>query len=149
MEATVPESALATLGPGDEVEVSFDAIPTARRGTIAEILPAADPRSRTFTLRVVLANEDGALRSGMFARMAIPGKPRDALAVAASTVVERGPLTGVFAVDRAGRARLPWVNLGARRGDEIEVLTGLRAGDRLAQPPPEGLEDGQRVEVRE
>lgn len=149
VEADVPESAVAALGAGDEVEVSLDAIGVRRRGTIAEVLPAADPGSRTFTVRVVLDNEGGALRSGMFARLAIPGKPRDVLAVPASAVVRRGPLTGAFVVDGEGRARLRWITLGARRGDEVEALTGLRAGERLALPPPEGLEDGQRVEVRE
>ena len=147
--AQVPESALRGLSVGSPVEVVVDSAGVASRpGTLAEILPSADPRSRTFTVRAVLDNADGALRSGMFARLRLPGAEESRVAVAEGAVVRRGPLTGVFVVDEGGIARLRWITTGETREGRVEVLTGLSEGERVVTAPPASLEDGRRVEVR-
>jgi RND family efflux transporter MFP subunit len=149
IEAQVPESAVRTLREGEPVEVDVDAAGGGvRKGTLTELLPAADPRSRTFTIRVLLDNPDGALRSGMFARLRLPGETGKALVVPEEALVRRGPLTGVFVVDGQGVARLRWITLGELRDGRAEVLTGLRPGERYVVAPPAGLEDGRRVEAR-
>jgi multidrug efflux system membrane fusion protein len=145
IEAEVPESALAALAVGGPVEVEVAG--SVRRGTLSEILPAADPRSRTFTVRVLLDNPGMTLRSGMFARLLIPGEARQALAVPGTALVRQGPLVGLFVVDDGNVARLRWVTVGATREEQIEVLTGLAPGERIVSPPPEGLQDGTPVRV--
>jgi RND family efflux transporter MFP subunit len=148
IEAQVPESALRGVAAGDPVEVEVDSAGGgARSGTVSEVLPAADPRSRSFTVRAVLDNADGALRPGMFARLRLGGEDRKAVVVPESAVVRRGPLTGVFTVDGQGIARLRWVSLGEARDGRVEVLSGLSAGERIVTEPPAALEDGRRVEV--
>jgi RND family efflux transporter MFP subunit len=146
IEGQVPESAAAGLEPGDPVEVeiggeSFDA-------ELTELLPAADPRSRTFTVRVTMDNPGGELRSGMFARLRLGGKTRPVVSAAADAIVSRGPLTGLFVVGDDATARLRWVTLGRSRDGRVEVLTGLSAGERVVLAPDAALEDGRRVEVR-
>jgi RND family efflux transporter MFP subunit len=147
--AEVPESAVAGLRTGAPAEVVVTSLGSAvRAGVVDEILPAADPRSRTFTVRIVLDNGDGALRSGMFARLRLPGDAGSssaAVSVPEGAVVRRGPLTGVFTVDDGGVARLRWVTLGTARDGSIEVLTGLAAGERIVTAPPADLEDGRAV----
>ena len=145
VEATVAESVAAELKPGTPVEVDF-AAGAARAATIDEILPAADPRSRTFVVRVLLDNADGSLRSGSFARLRLAGTegPGAAAAVPEEALLRRGPLTGVFvAID--GFARLRWITVGRTRGGTVEVLTGLSAGERVVSPIPANLEDGGRL----
>lgn len=149
VEAQVPESSLAGLSVGGAVEVSIaSAGSLVRQGTLAEILPSADPASRTFRVRVILDNADGALRSGMFARLRLPGAPGSRRTVPESAVVRRGPLTGVFVIDTAGIARLRYVSLGETQEGRVEVLTGLEAAERVVTAPPPALEDGRKVEVR-
>lgn len=147
--AEVPESAVSGLRAGAPAEVVVTSLGGAiRSGVVDEILPAADPRSRTFTVRVVLDNADGALRSGMFARLRLPGEVGSAgviVSVPDRAVVRRGPLTGVFTVDDGGVARLRWVTLGTARDGSVEVLTGLEAGERIVTAPPADLEDGRTV----
>jgi RND family efflux transporter MFP subunit len=145
VEATVAESAVSGLAPGTPVEVSF-AGALARAGTIAEILPAADPRSRTFVVRVVLENADGALRPGSFARLRLPGLAGEpaGTVVPEEAIVRRGPLTGVFVAD-GGVARLRLITLGAAREGSVEVLTGLDVDERVVSPVPPDLEDGRRL----
>jgi RND family efflux transporter MFP subunit len=147
VEAHVAESALAGLALGAPVEILLDAArATPRIGTLAEILPAADPRSRTFTVRVILDNPDGALRSGMFARLRLTGTDEQVVAILEGALVRRGPLTGVFVIDAQRVARLRWVTTGDGREGRIRVLTGLAAGERYVAAPPPELEDGRRVE---
>lgn len=149
IEAQVSESALRGLAAGDPVDVVVSgASDQARQGSLEEILPSGDPRSRTFTVRVLLPNTDGSLKTGMFARLKLPGDAREALTAPEAAVVRRGPLAGLYVVDGSGRARLRWVTLGEARADRVEVLTGLQAGERIVLAPPEDLSDGRRVEVR-
>jgi len=149
VEAQVPESIGIGLAPGDPVEIEIGGARHAAR--LAEIVPAADPRSRTFTVRAVLENSEGHLRSGTFARMRVGSRDRDVLAVPEGALVLRGPLTGVYVVDAAGdppRARLRWITLGRARDGMREVLTGLVPGERYVVAPSVELEDGSPVEVR-
>lgn len=146
VEAAVPESIVPRLSPGLPVEVEVSGA-GRRDGTIREVLPAGDPRSRTFTVRVVLDNPDGALRSGAFARLTLRGEETTVLAVPETALVSRGPLTGVFVVGGDGRVRLRWITIGERRDGHAEVLTGLDTGERIVTQPPPGLEDGRLVEV--
>lgn len=149
--AQVAESGAAGLRAGAPAEVVVSSLgDEIRYGVVDEILPSADPRSRTFTVRVVLDNADGRLRSGMFARLRLPGKAgsgASAVVVPEGAIVRRGPLTGVFLVDDGGIARLRWVTLGGSREGAFEVLTGLRAGERIVTAPPAELEDGRVVNV--
>jgi len=149
VEAEVAETAALALAPGQpvRVELSADAA-TPRDATIAEILPTADAQSRTFTVRVLLDNPDGALRSGMFARLRLPGAARAAVTLPARAVVRRGPLTGVHVVGADGVARLRWIALGAERDGRAAVLAGLAAGERVVLDPPADFADGTRVEAR-
>ncbi|HXV76775.1 MAG TPA: efflux RND transporter periplasmic adaptor subunit [Candidatus Polarisedimenticolaceae bacterium] len=151
IEVQVPESAAASVAVGDPVEVEFRG--ERFDGRLSELVPAADPRSRTVTMRALLDNPERRLRAGMFARLVLPGGVRDALTVPSSAIVRKGPLTGVFVVgsDASDRpvAGLRWVTLGTERAGRVEVLTGLDAGERVVSAPDGRLEDGQPVEVGE
>lgn len=146
IEAQVAESLAGRLTVGSEVEVELQ--DETRKARLAELVPAADPRSRTFTVRALLDNRNGGLRSGMFARLRLPGEGRGAVTVPESAVVRRGPLTGVFTVDDEKIARLRWVTLGERTGEDREILTGLAAGELVVSRIDPGLVDGRPVEVR-
>jgi RND family efflux transporter MFP subunit len=148
VEASLPESAVRGIAPGDPVAVEIGSAGEVRAAEISEILPAADPRSRTFTVRVLLDNPDRRLRSGTFARIRIPGSPRKALAVPVSALIRRGPLTGVFVADAMQTARLRWVTAGSESEGRVEILTGLQPGERYVVAPPGDLEDGRRIEAK-
>lgn len=148
IEAQVPESAVRGLRKGVPVEVVIEGAPSAdQEGRLDEILPAGDPRSRTFTVRVVIDNPSGEIRTGTFARLRFAGGAETRLAVPRSAVVRRGPLTGLFVVEPEGKARLRWVSLGVERDGWIEILSGLAVGERIVAEPPVDLEDGRTIEV--
>jgi RND family efflux transporter MFP subunit len=110
--------------------------------TRVTVLPTVDPATRTVQLRLDLPAEAARDASpGGFARatLAVPADAgtgaRPRLFVPASAVVRRAELAGVYVIDAGGRPVLRQVRLGPASGDEVEVLAGLAAGDRVATDP--------------
>jgi RND family efflux transporter MFP subunit len=153
--ADVPEADARGFAPGAAAVVEVPAAAVRAEAVVARIVPAADRGSRTFRFEISQPNPDGALKSGMFARVTLSRAgdaeaSRTALLVPRGAIVARGQLEGVFVVDEAGetpRARLRWVRLGEAHGDRVEVLSGLSAGERYVAEPPEGLVDGSPVRL--
>jgi RND family efflux transporter MFP subunit len=137
-----------TAVPGLEVSVRLPSAPDRLlRGKIAEVVPAADPATRSILIKIDL-DPDPALRSGLFATALLPAGQRQVLRVPRSAVQQRGGITGVF-VAREGHAEFRMVVLrGTNDGaEEPEVLSGLSAGDQAIVEPPPGLEVGAPIEV--
>ena len=145
VEVSLPESSARGLVPGSAVRVVVDGAGEPRAAALSEILPAADPASRTVTARVLLDNADGALRPGAFARVVFAAEGPATISLPESAIVRRGPLAGVFVVD-GGVARLRWITLGDAHAGRVDVLTGLAAGEQIVSAPPAELVDGRLVE---
>lgn len=146
LEAAVEESKLAEIRLGQSAEVVLDALGRTLRGRVAEVVPAVDAASRTFTVKIDLPALPQ-LRSGMFGRARFQLGRRKVLLVPAAAVTERGQLFSLFVVEE-GRARNRLVTVGQRLGAQLEVLSGLNAGERIIHPAPAGLVDGAKVEAR-
>ena len=139
------ESRAALARPGQPVEVLFDgpgetAGPLALRASGMRRLESA---SHGFLVRIDLP-DSVAWRSGLFGRARFAGAERRTLAIPDAAVVRRGQLTLVFAIED-GRARLRPISIGAVVGGRVEVLAGLRDGDRVIAAPGVTLEDGAPV----
>ncbi len=147
LEAMVGESAMGRVRLGAVVPVVIDSLPRPVDGRVAELIPAADPASRSVIVKLDLP-ADLPLRSGMFGRARFPAGERKALVVPAAAVVERGQLSSLFVVGADGVARLRLVTLGERHGERVEVLSGLTPGERIVVEGGDGLADGSRVDVR-
>ncbi len=148
IEATVAESDLKAVSHGDRIPVVIDALGgSALSGTVAQIIPAGDPQTHTFLVKVDVPKAPG-LKSGMFGRLLLVKGSSETLVVPASAVMERGPLTGVFAVGEDHIARLRWVKVGRRFDNQVEVLAGANAGENVLLQAAKGL-DGASVETME
>jgi RND family efflux transporter MFP subunit len=146
LEAAVDESRLSAVRGGQTVEVSLEAMDRRLNGRVSEIVPAVDAASRSAVVKIDLPSIPQ-LRSGTFGRAWFPLGARTVVAVPAAAVVERGQLQSVFVVED-GWARTRLVTTGQRRGDLLEVLSGLTAGERVVAPVRFGLQDGARLETR-
>ncbi len=145
LEADVPEAVVGRLKLGDRLPVRISALEKDQEGVVSEIAPAADPNSRTFLVKLDLPSTPG-LRAGQFGRVAMPVGETTALRVPASAVVQRGQLELVFVlVD--GRAQLRIVKTGKRLGTEVELVSGVTAGESLVVENAAGLADGQPLTV--
>lgn len=111
------------------VEVIIDAMKKTLKGTIREVLPDIDPGTRTFTVKIDLPDKN--LRTGLFARVLIPVGARELMVVPRSAIVRKGQLAGVYVVadNRVITYRL--IKEGPATGSGIEVLSGLKHGERI------------------
>ena len=147
VDASVEESQAAHVHVGDAAEVSIEELPRPLAGRVSEVVPAIDPASRAFVVKVDLPPDAaGELRPGMFARVDFRTGTTRALRVPRSAVVPAGALDRVFVLEE-GRARLRLVTVGEANAGQVDVLSGLDAGDVVIDAPPADLRDAQRVEV--
>ncbi len=145
LEARVAESDLRAVSVGASLPVVIDALgPEALKGTVAKILPAGDPQTHTFTVKVDLPPTPG-LKSGMFGRLQFEKGTSQALVLPRSAFVERGELSSVFAVGSDNIARLRWVKVGRALNGAVEVLSGLNTGERVLADGSKG-KDGVPVQ---
>lgn len=147
VDMTVPESMLQYISLKQSVSVS---VPAAGHltvpGTVHAIFPEADASSRSFTVQVAIAVHS-AVHAGMFSRVIFSGGEQNQIMIPFSAILHQGQLTGVFRVDADHIARFRLIRTGRASGNSIEVLSGLRSGDRYVVEPPPNLVDGLRVEV--
>ena len=137
--AAVPQAAALRLGgtPGAALQAELPGVAATRITPVRwQVLPAMDPATHTVQVRLDLPPGTRAA-PGMFGRVWLPGRSGDTprLSVPTRAVVRRAELTGVYVLGDDGRPLLRQVRLGPVSGDQVEVLSGLRAGERVALDP--------------
>jgi RND family efflux transporter MFP subunit len=135
LEAQVDESDIRLVHVGQVAPAMIDSLgDTQLSGKIVQIVPAADPASRSFLVKVELP-ADTRLRSGLFGRAHFDRGERIALLIPRTSVVERGQLQGVYVLDANQIAGLRYVSLGKSAGEKVEVLSGLQDGRHSSLHP--------------
>lgn len=128
LDLKVPETYVGRVRAGQKVEAMLDAFPGRKfEGEVYAIDPQLDPQGRSLVLRASVANPEGQLRPGQFARVALALATR----TGAMTVPEQAlwPMGGkqfVYVV-KAGKAELVPVTIGIRRDGKVEITSGLTA----------------------
>lgn len=143
---------LAQVAVGQAVELRVDALPgrvfTAK---IAAIEPAVDTATRNVAVRATVADDGGALRAGMFAASTVLLPASREVVVLPQTAVSFSPFgNSVYRVERQDgtpRARVAYVQTGERRGDLVEILSGLAAGTEVVTAGQLKLRDGAPLRI--
>ncbi len=149
LEASVDESDIRLVRPGQTVAVTVDSLDDKEmQGKVSQIVPAADPGSRTFIVKIDLP-VDAKLRSGLFGRANFARGERSVVLIPRTATVVRGQLQGVYVIDQNETANLRYVTLGKSAGPQVEVLSGLQEGERLIVAPGERELGGKRVLVKQ
>jgi len=144
LEASLPEEYLSRAKAGEAVAVSVES--GKFPGHIAEAVPAADAGSRTFLVKIDLPSGCNC-RSGEYGTADFPVGEASRLAVPGSAVVNRGELQGLFVVAADGRVEYRLVKTGKSFGAQVEILSGLAEGEKVAVSETDRLRDGVRVEA--
>lgn len=146
LKLEVPETFAAGIGRGQVVTLKVDSFPDREfKGVIKRINPSMDEKNRSLMAEGQVTNESGLLRPGMFARAQIVSdKKGTALMVPEKAVVSLAGVNKVFVVD-GGRAVERLVKLGARDGSLVEILEGIKSGERVITTNAEQLHDGASV----
>jgi RND family efflux transporter MFP subunit len=133
LEARVREGLIGRVVRDARLEVELPAAGAVVPGTVAEVLPSADPQSRTFEVRVNLDPGPG-IHPGMFGRLRLPVGEREVVRVPAAAVVRTGQLETVL-VETDGVWQRRLVTTGVTAADGwVEVLSGLGGGETVGLP---------------
>lgn len=137
--ADVPDTLLTNLHRGMDLEIRAG---SSVKGKLRDLSPSANPLSRTARIEVDLPGSE--LRSGSFGRLQVPAGSRTRVLAPLSSLVRRGQIEAVFVV-QDGKAVLRIVKSGEVHNEWVEILSGLRPGERLITENVEHLLDGEAV----
>ncbi|MEW5700679.1 MAG: efflux RND transporter periplasmic adaptor subunit [Candidatus Zixiibacteriota bacterium] len=143
--AAVPEAYRGRVNLGESLRVSVPVAAVEYSAVVDELSPSADPGSRTFVVKLALPDPSG-LRAGQYGHLLLPTGEEAVASIPLSALVRRGQLELVYVASDEHRAGLRFVRTGRRSTDQIEVLAGLRDGERVIVNPPAGLSDGDAIE---
>jgi multidrug efflux pump subunit AcrA (membrane-fusion protein) len=148
--ANVIEKDIALVKPGMKAKILTEAYPEKPfEGTIVRINKALDLATRTLQIEINIPNPGHLLKAGMFARIEVALKEKpDALAVPREAVLEDGGKQSVFVVEGNQALRKPIV-IGIEQGGLIEVIEGLKDGDRVVVRGQESIRDRSTIRVVE
>lgn len=146
VEAWVPFQEARRLQPGMTVELTLDGQTPPVMAEITRILGSADAATRTCKIEIAIPSAAGAM-AGTFGEVRIRLGETPRTAVPEAALIERAGVTGVFVLAARGEVRFRSIQTGRRFDRTVEVLAGLRPGDRVVIAPPPALRDGARVEA--
>ena len=129
----VYENDLAQVRPGQRVDITPRSYPDETlTGRVSFIHPFLDPKTRTVKVRVELANPGLKLKPDMFVKAAIIAPIGDCLTVPATAVMDTGARKVVWVESNPGEFTAREVNIGARTGGYVQILSGLKEGEKVA-----------------
>ncbi|HYB94161.1 MAG TPA: efflux RND transporter periplasmic adaptor subunit [Vicinamibacterales bacterium] len=129
----VVEKDLRNVTAGDVGVVEVDAYPGERfNGRIARVAPVLDPATRTASIEIEIPNTDKRLKPGMYARISLTVEERkDTLVAPKSAIIDFENKRGVWMPSEDRRAQFVPVTLGIEGPEQIEIVAGLKEGDRF------------------
>jgi RND family efflux transporter MFP subunit len=142
--AELPEDDLARVEPGATVQLPSSAGTVT--GRIRAVSPGVDSQTRTGTIYADLP-EPGPLQPGSYVEGRIVTGAGSALVVPAASVVQRDGHSYVFTLDGKHVAHRLRVATGARVGGQVEIVSGLKAGDAVVEQGAGFLGDGDTARV--
>ena len=144
--AEIPEKMAPWINTGQSVDLKVDAYQDRTfTGKVSRISPAVNTSTRAFPFEALVPNRDAVLKPGTFTRVHIEsGKVDSILTVPYSALQYRYGVNRVFVVN-GGKLALRELSVGERVGDRIEVISGVKSGDRVAITDVDSLTDGSAV----
>jgi len=153
VSATVSESDILQLNPGDVAQVQIKSTDRRFSGKIIGLSPSSQASGGQYVVKITIpANEQKGLLSGMYANATVASKPgaqgqNGGVRVAVAAIVYRDQLTGVYVVSDKNTASLRWVRLGKVSGDQVEVLSGLNVNEKFVLDAKGKLYNGVSVRI--
>jgi multidrug efflux pump subunit AcrA (membrane-fusion protein) len=146
--AEIPEKMAPWISAGQVVDLQVDAYQGRRfSGKVSRISPGVNASTRAFPFEALVQNADTALKPGTFARVHIEsGKIDDVLTLPYGALQYRYGVNRVFVVN-GDKLAMRELAVGERLGERIEIVSGVKAGERVAVTDVDTLADGALVAV--
>lgn len=151
VDIQVSELDLAQIQLGQAVQVRLDAFPQQPfTGSITRISPAADPTARLVPVEVTLANPNGQIGSGLLARVTLTPTDTTLVVPTAALDIHEGDTPLVYVVTQQGEqatVEARPVELGDQQNGQVEIRSGIEAGESIVVRSSSPLSDAQSVKL--
>jgi RND family efflux transporter MFP subunit len=152
VEAKVAENNISKIEVGTKAHILVKALDTTITGKVSELSASAQHTGGQYVMKVLLDKTDAKILSGMFATVRLEvgeeSNGKTVVTVPSKALVHKGQLTGVYTLGQDNVALLRWLRLGDTYGDEVEVLSGLSAGDQYIVSAEGKLYNGVKVSIQ-
>lgn len=145
---SVPENTVNSLKVGQEAKVVVTSVGDKEiKGKVTSIAPSSDSRTQLYAVKIAIGSEEGGIKPGMFAQVEIPTQTKaNVLAVKSEALVlKNGEYTIYVVEDDHAVAKL--VVPGLDTGAEVEIVSGLKAGDKVIIKGQTLVDQGSKVKV--
>ena len=147
LDFNVAERYLADLKIGAEINANADAYPDQTfKATVTTIAARIDPTSRSVTVRAKAANHDGLLRPGMLLKLNLINRRHQGLAIAEEALLQVGEEQFVFVIKDDDSIERRIVSSGLRADGQVEITSGLQAGEQIVVRGTQKVRPGARVQ---
>lgn len=144
IQTSVPAAIYAGLRLGAPVQVEIDGQAEPVTAKVANLSPAADPMTHTHLVKLDVSTPG--LKSGAFARVLFATGKESVLRVPAEAVLNRAGIQGVFVVDGQGIAHYRMVRTGRAAQGQLEILSGLAAGEKVVTGNAQAVNNGDKIQ---
>ncbi|WP_417882424.1 efflux RND transporter periplasmic adaptor subunit [Xanthomarina gelatinilytica] len=149
--AMVPETEISEIKTGESVDVSVKAINSTLKGKVTEVSTSAKHTGGQYLVKIALDKTDANILSGMFVSVQFPVEKKaktEMVLIPTEALVTNGQLSGVYTVSQSNTAILRWLRLGRTYGDQVEVLSGLSAGETYIVSAEGKLYNGAKISIQ-
>jgi HlyD family secretion protein len=149
--AHIPQQDATLLKLGDKATIAAPGEEQPAEGKITVISPALDPNSTTVEVWVQAKNPGQRLKPGTSVQLSMLARTiSDALVIpVAGLLTGEDGTTSVMLVGSDNRAHQKAVKVGVRQGDQIQIVEGAQAGDRVVASGAYGLPDNTKIKLEE
>ena len=146
LDCQVSEYDAALLKTGESVSVLVESLGKTYPGKITFVSPDKSKETKNYLVRIALDKADGQLKSGMFAKGSLRFLQKDkALFINRSAVLELNGKQYAFVLGEDKKAHRKIIQPGIRNTEELEIVSGLKAGDKVITDNVSRLREGLEV----
>ncbi|MDK2804078.1 MAG: hypothetical protein PWR23_1082 [Peptostreptococcaceae bacterium] len=150
VEIGISDKDISNIKIGQEVDVYIYGLEKSFKGKVNEISATADPKTRTFAVKIGLSNNDFNIRPGMIAKVDIPLKSTKGVFIPLSSVLSKGDKELVYLYDETNQTvKSVEIETGKIINDTITVISGLNSGDKVVVDGQYRLQDSDKVKIKE
>jgi RND family efflux transporter MFP subunit len=143
---SVSERDVGKMKVGQDVSVKVDAFPDREfMGKVSIVFPSLEEKTRTLSIEALVPDKESVLKPGLFARVILyTGGMKDTVVVPNTALLYEGDRIRTYIVED-DKAKERSVKLGNKYGDEMEILEGIKEGDKVIIAGQQGLSEGAKV----
>jgi HlyD family secretion protein len=148
LRLALSEKDVGRVKPSQEVSLRVDAFPGREfKGNVSTIYPSLEEKTRTLLIEALVPNPEESLKAGLFAKVILyTGPARETVVIPVTALLYEEAKIKVF-VEEGGRAKEKPISVGGKYGELMEIVDGLKEGEKVVVAGQQNLSEGVKVHV--